>query len=146
MGGSHFALAGLSGCGAIGLGGGASNLGSKFINDQIPIHQREVAKIQTQMNGRAMNGFCTPATRTPARAACMRRGAWWVKACARHMAAPSSGAEPTAATARLGGKRSKKKALAQAANGYAAESSGRRGPSGQALGALGDGDTKQEPG
>lgn len=52
------------------------------------------------------------------------------------MAAPTSGTEAaaatTATTARLGGKRSKKKALAQA-NGYAAESSGRRGPSGQEL-------------
>mmetsp|Transcript_77339 Transcript_77339/g.127780 ORF Transcript_77339/g.127780 Transcript_77339/m.127780 type:complete len:210 (-) Transcript_77339:14-643(-) len=42
---------------------GASSLGSEFINEQIPIHQREVAKIQTQMKsfvkgmvrGRAMN-------------------------------------------------------------------------------------------
>jgi len=42
---------------------GASSIGSEFINDQIPIHQREVAKIQTQMKsfvkgmvrGRAMN-------------------------------------------------------------------------------------------
>lgn len=62
------------------------------------------------------------------------------RACVRHMAAPTSGTEAaasaastaSAATARLGGKRSKKKALAQA-NGYAAESSGRRGPSGQEL-------------
>eukprot|EP00931_Biecheleriopsis_adriatica_P116464 TRINITY_DN92103_c0_g1_i1.p1 TRINITY_DN92103_c0_g1~~TRINITY_DN92103_c0_g1_i1.p1 ORF type:complete len:258 (+),score=49.62 TRINITY_DN92103_c0_g1_i1:96-776(+) len=30
---------------------GASSIGSEFINDQIPAHQREVAKIQSQMKG-----------------------------------------------------------------------------------------------
>jgi len=30
---------------------GASSIGSEFINDQIPTHQREVAKIQSQMKG-----------------------------------------------------------------------------------------------
>eukprot|EP00913_Durusdinium_trenchii_P010128 g9497.t1 len=80
---------------------GASSIGSEFINDQIPVHQREVAKIQSQMKS-------------------------FVKGMVRGRAMNVLSASASGRLARQGGKRSKKKAQGYANEG--AENSGRRGP------------------